>query len=546
VALALAWLPGQDRASALRLWLTGGVGLLLLRKRLHPLDMRRARWLVPWSLLLLATLGASAWVGAPRFALRHAVVVGGWLAGLLLGLAEGEAGLVRLGPWWAAAGAVAGLPVALMGGPGTFGNPDYLAALLVGTTLGTVGGWLRVPRPRRRWLAASLAVQAVALVRAQSLGAVAALAVALLAWGWLAAREALRTPGPGRSRLAWRPGALRWLLVGLPLLGLALGGFAVRSPVVREHLRGRAHLARSAWRAVTEVAPWGVGPGQAHGPLLEAQVLVLRARPSDRRFHSNAYHAHNEALQILLEGGVLGALLLLVPLVLAVVRPRPGPAWAGVLAYGALGAVSLPLQMPSAAFVASLFLGAALVRTHRPAAQQQQPAPSGVPTAPRGPWAGPLRHGALAVGVLLLGLATADLLGDRLTAAGRVHGSADTLARAGVLLLHPARAQQLEADARRPGDSYAAYALARRAVQRNPSVQGWMLAGRVAWQDRSLHAALDCFHEAARLHPGLFAAQVNLSRTYEDLGRRAEARRHAANARTLRPTDPRLRTLPPP
>lgn len=564
VVIALAWLPGQDRAGALRLWITGGAGLLLVRPWFRRLGRRELALALPWGALLLFVLGSCASVAAPRAALRQALLVGAWLSGLLLGLGEGESGLRRLARWWSAAGALAAVPVLVGGGGGSFGNPDFAAAFLVGTLLGTLGSWRASAGWERHAATLSVVVQAAALVRSGSLGGLVGVGVAAFAWAWAVGWRRLRpaTSRPDgdavgspdrdvRAGASAPPTRLRVLLVASAVAAALACAGLLSIPTVQEHLRGRLHLARVGWLAARRALPWGVGPGQAHGPLLEAQVDVLASRPAARRFHSNAYHAHNEPLQALVEGGPWALLLLLGPLALGLRWARPGPAWAAVLGYAVLGCVSLPLHMPGVGFVAALWLGAALARRDErigaPAvhAAPAPPVPGDTALAGTGSQWSPAVL-LLAPGLLLLGLASADLAGDRLVALGQAHGDADTFARAGTLLLHPSRAQQLEAEARIDLDPYAAYSLALSAARRNPSVQGWMLAGRAAAGGHSPYAALRCFHEAARLDPRLFAAQVNLSRTYEDLGRRVEARRHAAAARALRPSDPRLQWLPEP
>lgn len=489
VALAIAWLPGQTQAGALRHWIA--VGALPLLIALRGPALPRTLW--PWAALVALTAISALWAPWPGAALDVALTQLGWLAAALLG---NRCDSDELAPWVSLAGALG------VGMAWSFGNPDYAVAWLVGTVPWTGWALWRGPSKRvRGWVRGlhglSLLAQLGALAFFNSLGAWAAL---VLAAGLLGLQAG------GRWRLA---------AVGL----LLAGAVACLHPTVHEHVTGRLHLAKIAFE-IGQLEPLtGTGPGAFHGAFLEGQATV---DAGDR--WTNATHAHNEPLQVWAEQGLPGLLLLLAPLALVLGRPQRSPAWAGVVIYATVGLVSLPLYMPGGAWLAGLCLGAA---TRGPAST--------------GPW--PRRLG-LAIAVPALLLASANLLSDRLLRRADTAEDPRLAAQAGTLALRPARALRVEARALMPTDLAAAAAAAAAANQRAVSVEGHMLVGQVAMAAGQPAQAALAYEQAVRLCPRLFAGWFDLALAHRGAGQHGAARRAAARARALRPSDPRTQHLP--
>jgi len=522
--LALVWLPGQSQASATRWWVaTAILPLGLLGLPLHRLG-RRAWWLVPWGLLALSALAGAAWVRDPGAALHTGLTQISWVAALAMGLVVGaDTDSRRWWPCWlAAAGTVAAVPGIVEPG-GTLGNPSLLAGLLVGTTLWS--GLSLKDVESSRWpvkggLLLSMALQLAALLRCGSLGAWLALACGTLTWAVIVTT---RTP---RSRAA-ALGILVLLLVSVALMVTRVEG-------VQAHLDGRAHMARCSLDVVRGSLPGGVGAGQFHGAFLEAQASDLQQRPDDRRFWSNADHAHNEALHVLAERGPTGALLLWVPLLAALLRIRDPVAWAVVLGMSVFSQVSLPMYEPVTWVVTAATVGVVLGRGR--GTDESRAARS---FSRR--WSTVV---ILVAGLLCALLASSELLGDRLLVRGVEESDDALLATSARLSLRQARPLQHRAALLISTDPALAETLALEAVARDPSTRGWLVAGDAAMHIPDPDGAIPHYREAVRLNPRLFAGHFNLARAYEEAGDRQSARRHAERARSLRPSDPRLDWLP--
>lgn len=520
VLLALAWLPGQGQASATRTWLAVGVLPFALTGAPWSRVGRRAWWLLPWGVLALWALVGAHWLRDPGGGVESFLIQSSWTAALALGLAlAGDRRARAAIPLWVAgAGAAAALPGLFVPG-GTFGNTSLLAGLLAGTATWTAATVLAGGRVRdRTWalLLVSLGLQLGSLARCDSLAGWAGLAVGIAAWtGAATARHRV-----GRWALAAGLGAL---------LAAGAAGGLLADPLA-EHVRGRAHMARCSWSAARHALPLGVGAGQFHGAYLDAQAAVIDGRPDDRRFWSNAHHAHLEALHALAERGPLGVALLLIPLVAALLRPRRSEPWSVVVALGVVGLVSLPLYEPASWVLAALATG--LVLGGAPGAAEPRREPLWRV------WAA----GALA---LPCGLAaSADLLGDRLLVRAVEEHDPILAGTAARLSLRRSRPLQHRAALLLDGDPELAETLALQAVALDPSTAGWMLAGDAAMHVPDPARAVPHYLEAVRLDPQRFAGHFNLARAYEESGDRLSARRHAERARSLRPSDPRLDWLP--
>lgn len=315
--LAVAWLPGQTSAGALRVWLCAGALPCLILWRG---GVRGGLW---WALL-----AASALLGWSGAALALATWQLGWWAALLIGRhapARAE--------WIATAGGLAAL-TGCVAPQGLFGNPDYLAAFVALCVPAAV----HCTRTHRRW-AALLPIMALALWRADSLGAW----VALVAVGCMAVMGA-------RGRRGWA------LLAGLLVL-IGLLGWHQRDTLQR-HLDGRRHLFVVSARIATAHPLTGVGAGRFHAAFLNGQARVVERAA----LWTNAHHAHHEGLHVAAEQGLPAAILLLVPLILAATR-RPWGVWHATGAVGVvIGCVNPLLYMPGASFLFGHAIGAALGR----------------------------------------------------------------------------------------------------------------------------------------------------------------------------------------
>ena len=526
--LALAWLPGQGRASAARLWIaTGVLPFLLILLPWRQLG-RRTWWLLPWGLLAATALVSAPWLRDPGGGLETFLIQGSWTAALALGLvvATEPAARAQLPRWIAAAGAAAAVPALFVPG-GSFGNTSLLAGFLAATAVWTGASLLERPRWREPWwitMAGGLSLQLVALARCGSVAGWAAVVLGLATWCVVAAVR-----GRVNRRLA---GAV----LGVLLVGCALGGWASGAgPIAAEHGRSRLHMARCCLAAATQAGVGGAGAGQLHGAFVEAQVTVLDQREADRDLWTNAYHGHNEVLHALVERGPAGAALVLVVVVVALFKTRDLTAWAAVLALAAVGLVSLPLYEPATWVLAALSVGLALGAP----SPGSQPPPKNHPCRAR--W---LKPGLVVVAIPCGLLASADLVADRLLVRATVEEDAQLAAWAQRLSQRPARAMLFHAALVAPVDPRLAEELALQAVALDPSPSGWLLAGDAAMAVPDPGGAIPHYMEAVRLNPQLFAGHFNLARAYEEHGDRFSARRHARRARSLRPSDPRLDWLP--
>ena len=519
VLLALAWLPGQTRANALRLWLAAGVVPWILLTRGASIYWRH---LLPWGVLLGLTLAALAEVPNARAGAAVWLHQLTWVVGLALGLGATDSdkgqGLV---PWMTAAGVAASVPGLITPG-GTFGNPDFLAAFLVVTAIWSVDGLRRSTGWRKALVIAALAIQCAALAVCESLGAWLGVGLGLGAWGVVA---------------AWRRAPRRRQKVGVAVIAaLALMGIGASAahPEVGAHLRGRLYLAKISFDVALQAAPWGVGPGQLHGAFLDGQAERLSRHPRDRDLWTNAYHAHAEPLHMLAEQGLAGVVLLLWPLLAVLLRPRTGPAWAAVVGLGTVGLFSLPLYVPGVGCLMGVCIGAAWSGAAHADERSEDQNQYGRRLT---------RSIAVAVSTGALLLATSNLLGDRLLARAQRAQSAPLAGWAGVFTLEPTWSHQTEALLRLETDPDGAAQIATEAVAQDPSVALWLLIGRAALISGAPAGAIAPLRETVRLNSRLFAGHFHLARAYEQVGDRAMARRHATRARGLRPSDPRLHWL---
>lgn len=471
-----------------------------------------------WGNLARALPILGAWVGAAslmlvasRMRAETRVELARRVA-LLVG--SGAAALVALQWAWGARG------LHLHGGQG---NPNWLGLLLALTLPPTVELVL-ARRPRWPLWAALALLQLAALGLSGARAAWLALAATALLFG---------------LRHALRRRSARGLLLALAAVALlASAALLVRG----EKPLGAAWAGRvQIWR-VTVVAAlptllWGAGLGDFGHVYLEAQGRSLATLPppqAARRF-LNATSAHNDWLQLLLEGGLVA--LGLWALALWVALRDTWRAWpAGAASLVACGLVALgdaPLGQPAVLVVLALIFAAGPCRP--------------VPVLRALPGrAG--RAVALAAVALLLAPAVASWLGARTLSGARdaVLGQRLTLLqhaarrdpRSGEIALELGLAQ-LESG---QGAGQAVTEL-RRSARLLANVGTHVALGNALLRRGELAAATSAYRQALAWHPGSFRAHANLAEALRRQGQLERAAWHLRVARRLLPGHPRLGEL---
>ena len=241
---------------------------------------------------------------------------------------------------------------------GTLGNPDFVASVLgVTAPLSAVAALRRGATPARL-LTASAALQLLALALLRSFATALSLGAAVLIVLVAGPRE--------RSRRSLVLALCAGLLVAaLPLAGRSAGAV----------LQGRLYLWTTAAPQVAEAPLLGQGPGAVvlHWPRWELARWKARcgedagcvAAHPESRFAGLQDHLHDDWLERLLEGGVvgLGALVtLFVTALTAALRSRTleglGVA-AGLASLAARATVDFPLSRPADLVLLAVLAGAA-------------------------------------------------------------------------------------------------------------------------------------------------------------------------------------------
>ncbi|MFN3197406.1 MAG: hypothetical protein ACE366_03140 [Bradymonadia bacterium] len=494
----LIWLPGQATAGMPRLWWLLAWGPLWLGVALVP--PKGHRWpAVCWLLWAGAAAVSALWVAHPGAAIEGALQRLSLAVGLMGGLAAGHR-LSSLGHGLALiSGSLAAL-TQLLDPAGSFGNPDFLAGWLALCLVWSATGLRGAPWQGVLLSGLGMSLMLVGLWRAGSLGAWAAVAM-----GTPLALCPLRRRGPLLLIMVVLAGLLIWLAPEDDLSGLS------------DHIAGRLHVFEIAWQI--HGGAFGVGAGGFHRAFLEAQAGY--AGP----WWTNAYHGHNALLHTWVEQGLIGVCLLAAPVGAALLKLHRHPLSVVVCAAVVWSLVNPTLPAAGLGWLAGLAVGLTLSR-EGPAQKAERP--SGI-LNPHLRW--------LWAPVALV--CTAQLITDRWLTRPEPPALTATLS------LRAERPWRLHAQRLLDTDPEAAWRLATDAVALEPSVPGWALVGATASASNRPEAAIAAYGEAVRLQPRLFAGHYNLSRLYEARGERAAARRHAARARSLRPSDPRLRDLVP-
>jgi tetratricopeptide (TPR) repeat protein len=467
---------------------------------------------------LATTAGAGALLAAACLRPRDESAASARLVAVLVG---GGAAL------WAVAQAVGGARG--LGIHGGQGNPNWLGLLLaVSLPLSVSFARQRPPRsgrPRRSLALASVLLQLVALVLAQSRTAWIALA---------AAGVVTLIAHPAASRTG------RGLAIGGAVVLLAAVAAMVHAGAASS-LAGRAWIWRHAARAALDSLPFGAGAGAFPALFLERQgqaLALLPAGEAARRF-VNATTAHCDWLETAVETGLPGVLALGGGLAVAI-----RACWRG----GALAEVATLVSVTVAATADSpMRQPAVLVLVVLAVASAPRPAPAPAPVAPAASPAQPLRALGLLAAAGLLPLAVSTWLGARLASDAR---DADPQRRAALL----SRAADVD---RRSGEI--AFALGLAELERGapqaaiadltrsrpllPQVATDVALGNALLAAGDPAAAAAAYRRALALHPGSFRAHTNLVVALRRLGQDDEADQHLRIARRLLPGHPALQEL---
>jgi tetratricopeptide (TPR) repeat protein len=414
-----------------------------------------------------------------------------------------------------AAGGARGL--ALHGGQG---NPNWLGLVLAVTLPLSLSALLRAPRgsQHERLLAVLVLPQIPALLLAQSRTAWVALAVAGVVT--LADR---RVPLKRNAALALA------VAVGAAATLLVAHGGALRS------LEGRIWIWRLAARAAAGALPWGEGLGAFPHRFLALQGEALAGLPpaeAARRF-VNATSAHDDWLEITVEMGLPGLLLLAAALGAGIVACRRAGARAEAATLIAFAVAALgdsPLRQPAALVPVALALACA-PRTL-------------VLSASLGPALRKVALPGLLAAAALLPVAAARWLGAHLATTARdadPDRMAVLLARAAAIdprsgeIAFAAGLAHLER-----GEPDAALPELERSRPLLPQVATDVAIGNAHLIAGDATAAAAAYERALRFDPGSFRAHANLAVALRRLGRDAEADRHLRAARLVWPHHPAL------
>lgn len=575
------------------LWLVGGASLAALIY--DPLAPAAASKRAVLLLVGLAALLAGLWRPAvparplPRAALWWCGLVG-WLA--LAAARSGPLGLQTLGTWVGATAlllcavqgprhrvrATARRVAQLVGGAaalwavgeyvagarglqvhGGQGNPNWLGLLLALTLPLALE-----PGGRRRLAglaqAALVALQVAGLYLSHSRVAWAAATVA----GLLMIGGRPRAPGWVRPAVAAAMLLFLGLAAPLPSLGspaappaLAKAGpdgdVAAGDKPLPIAWAGRLWIWQTSLAAAAHELPLGTGLGGFAAAYLDAQgerLAGLPPRAASRRF-LNATTAHNDWLELAVEGGPVALLLLLATWGSASLFHGAGRgvgwrAGSAVLVAGAICATGdSPLEQPAFLIVLVLVLAASPQRSGgRLVFRAANSGGTGsMPRASRRALVG-LRCLVLLSAAMLLAPAVSAWLGARLSSRAR---DAAPVQRAALL----ARAARVDPrsgeialarglDALLLGEPAAALPELQRARGLLANIGTDVAIGNAELGLGHPDAAVAAYQRALRRHPGSFRAHANLAMAYGQLGAQQGARAHLAIARALQPGHPKL------
>ena len=327
-------------------------------------------------------------------------------------------------------------------------------------------------------------------------------------------------------------------------------------PAIERSLEGRAWIWRASSVAAAAALPWGAGLGRFSAVYLGAQgaALASYAPAAAARLFVNATTAHNDWLQVLVESGAPGLLLLGATIAAGIRRSWRAESFSGLATFVTLGLAALgdcPLRQP--AVVVILALAIAALPAHAPAAGDAplrlSRAFAGAPriTAAVVPCAALPRARAvglptglyLGLAPPLLAIALSTWLGARTAAAAR-----DRPPDEGVALLTRAAAIDPRSGEIALERGIALVAIGRadaalddfeRARRFAPGVGVEIATGNAFVLLDDPRQAVAAYARALRFAPGSFRAHANLASALAMLGRRDESAAELQIARSLFP-----------
>ncbi|WP_169709460.1 O-antigen ligase family protein [Deferrisoma camini] len=518
-------------------------GFLVLRS--SPASGGAPRRLAPFAALTALLVAVPA--GFTPYAVAHASGALRWSVGLALAWAvHRKASLARRGiPWILGLGVaeallillqVAGLSwpfpaglTARLGGPGTFSNPNWAAAVLAPLIPLALYRARAGHGGRPGWEPAAAVVMAVGLVATRSRGGMAAAAVGLVglavasAWSRFSARQRLAAAG-----------------AALAVVGVAGARIGVR-PGEIAGMEGRLFLWRSALVMARE-NPWaGVGLGGFAPAYPGAAAAVLKAHPGAQLPLGAVEVAHGSFLQMAAEAGIPAALGftgltgLTALRALAAGAGFPAAVGASLLALSAHAVIDAPLQTAGGFVLYWYLVGLATAGGIRRPPDRDRGRNPGRSWS----WVLVLVAGvAAANGVRLVtaallwqGARTARSAGD--LARGRVLSGWGAVAAPEVGPLRSFRAQVLAAS----GEPVRALEELKAARALSFSFQDMFLYGGLLRQTRGRGPALEYWRDIARLFPQLLRPRFEMGRIYEEMGMHNDAiREYRAVVASPQPT----------
>jgi len=395
VTLALAALMGATAAPARRVGgpaaalIAAGLILLAINVSMSIQWLQSIRTLAMFAACALTFVFCARRVGGPaegRGGLLQGTVIAAGVGLALFGVYQSVYRFGRL-----AAIADAATPEAIRAriesgrAVATLGLPAALAGVLI-MTLPLTAAWTWRVRGRDALRAVGLilcAVQAAGLLAARSAAAVASLAIAAAAVAWLAPSHEGGAAGPRR----------RWLAAGLAVAGVVLAGGLLLSRMLQAGAvsegAGPFALRLGNWKVATEIF--------SRHPLFGAGLGCYGiAFPQFRQWGMNeSRYAHNSYMQLLSEGGLaLGIPAMALALLVAVLLLRRARdarrdgdlsvplASAGCVAFLAHNLVDFTLYIPTVALafccIAGPILGARRDDGRPPAAPRAMLAVAGL------------------------------------------------------------------------------------------------------------------------------------------------------------------------
>ena len=318
----------------------------------------------------LALFAAVIRLGGRPLWLALALLAGAF-AGILLGALQVSGSGPATSPWYIYEDTNVGLAV------GFFANANHMATLLV-ITLPFLAALLVAARGRgpsvQRYSAVIVLIAAAALVVAVGLALNGSLAGYGLALPVLAASAMIVVPARSRAK-RWLAALTALLLVAVPV-GLAMSpiGSTVFKSSSAPSVHSRQYIFQTSAKAAADFMPWGSGLGSFR--------RIYAVYEDHDRLDPKTYvpHAHNDYVELALETGVPGLVVLLLFLAwwgrsvwIAWKRPDAGDyARAAAIASAAIlvhSLVDFPLRTAAISACFALCLALMIQRRQAPAAE---------------------------------------------------------------------------------------------------------------------------------------------------------------------------------